>query len=118
MGISIQEKILIEQRVTNEAKSTGATYLLWFFLGGLGVHRFYLGRAGSGAAMLSLTILGFLLFMVFIGGLLLLAVAVWWLVDVFLIPGMIAAQKNEVRQRLTVEALAQNGQKDEVPVLS
>ena len=34
MSISTQEQILIEQRVTNEAKSIGVAYLLWFFLGG------------------------------------------------------------------------------------
>ena len=29
-------------------KSIGVSYLLWFFLGGLGAHRFYNGRTGSG----------------------------------------------------------------------
>ena len=29
-------------------KSTGVAYLLWFFLGFLGAHRFYLGRMGTG----------------------------------------------------------------------
>ena len=31
MGLSVQEQMLIEQRLTNEAKSVGAAYLLWFF---------------------------------------------------------------------------------------
>src|SRR5690349_1865524 len=44
MTLSTQEQMLIEQRVANEAKSTGLAYVLWFFLGGLGMHRFYLGR--------------------------------------------------------------------------
>lgn len=29
-------------------KSKGTAYLLWFFLGGLGVHKFYLGKFGMG----------------------------------------------------------------------
>lgn len=29
-------------------KSVGVAYALWFFLGVLGAHRFYLGRVGSG----------------------------------------------------------------------
>lgn len=31
-------------------KSTGVAYLLWFFLGALGAHKFYLGRIGMGIA--------------------------------------------------------------------
>lgn len=58
MALGVQEQMLIEQRVANEAKSTGAAYLLWLFLGGAGGHRFYLGRSGSGAVMLILFILG------------------------------------------------------------
>ncbi|MEL7063027.1 MAG: NINE protein [Bacteroidota bacterium] len=29
-------------------KSKTTAYLLWFFLGGLGIHKFYLGKAGAG----------------------------------------------------------------------
>jgi TM2 domain-containing membrane protein YozV len=29
-------------------KSKGIAYLLWFFFGFLGIHRFYLGKTGSG----------------------------------------------------------------------
>jgi len=29
-------------------KSKGLTYLLWFFLGSLSAHRFYLGKIGTG----------------------------------------------------------------------
>jgi TM2 domain-containing membrane protein YozV len=29
-------------------KSTGVTYLLWLFFGGIGAHKFYLGRPGVG----------------------------------------------------------------------
>ena len=35
-------------------RSTLMAYLLWFFLGLFGVHRFYLGKFGSGFAMLAL----------------------------------------------------------------
>jgi TM2 domain-containing membrane protein YozV len=30
------------------AKSVGVAYVLWFFLGVLGVHKFYLGKTGVG----------------------------------------------------------------------
>jgi TM2 domain-containing membrane protein YozV len=29
-----------------QEKSVGIAYLLWFFLGALGIHQFYLGRTG------------------------------------------------------------------------
>jgi TM2 domain-containing membrane protein YozV len=67
-------------------KSTVLAYLAWFFLGGLGVHR---GRSGSGAALLVLTILGFVLTVIAIGPLLWIVVGIWLLVDLFLIPGMV-----------------------------
>lgn len=30
------------------AKSVGVAYVLWFFLGVIGVHKFYLGKTGIG----------------------------------------------------------------------
>jgi TM2 domain-containing membrane protein YozV len=76
-----------------QKKSTGVAYLLWFFLGGLGAHRFYLGQTGTAIAQLVLFVLGWLTVIIFIGVLLLAAVGIWLIVDAFLIPGMIE-QKN------------------------
>jgi TM2 domain-containing membrane protein YozV len=42
-------------------KSLAAAYLYWFFLGGLGGHRFYLGFATSGTVQGSLGFIGLLL---------------------------------------------------------
>ena len=39
-------------------KSAGVAYLLCIFLGGVGAHRFYLGRSGTGAAQWALWLLG------------------------------------------------------------
>lgn len=65
-------------------KSQGASFLLWFFLGGFGAHRFYLGRTGTAIAQLLLGLLGWLPF--FLGW---AALGVWWLIDAFLIPDML-----------------------------
>ncbi|WP_042777789.1 TM2 domain-containing protein [Sinorhizobium fredii] len=97
MDLSTAEQILIEQRVTNESKSTAVAYLLWIFLGGLGAHRFYIGRVGSGLAILVLTILGILLAPFHVGTVFLVPAVIWALVDAFLIPGMIRQEKDEVR---------------------
>jgi len=47
----------IEQRVAmaevaaiSQQKSVGLAYVLWFFLGALGIHKFYLGKVGMGIA--------------------------------------------------------------------
>ena len=108
MSLDTQQFMLIEQRVTNEAKSTGAAYLLWFFLGGLGGHRFYLGRVVSGILMLLLFVFGWILLPVGVGVFLLILVGLWALVDAFLIPGMIQRHKNRIRTELTNQALKLN----------
>src|SRR5690606_5657315 len=92
MGLSTQEQILIEQRLTNEAKSVGVAYLLWLFTWFVSGHRFYLGRPGT-------AILQVLSYFIVIG-------FVWVLIDAFLIPGMVAKQRDEMRKRLTLNALA------------
>lgn len=76
-------------------KSQGAAYLLWFFLGGLGAHRFYVGRAGTGVAQLLLCLFGWL--PLFAG---LFALSIWWIVDAFLIPDMLRQANMEVADRV------------------
>ena len=76
-------------------KSTGASYLLWFFLGYFGAHRFYLGRTGSGIAQFLLAIFGWL--PLFLGWMVL---GVWWLIDAFLIPQLIQQENTKLIERL------------------
>jgi len=92
MALTTGELQLIEQRVTNDGPSTGAAYLLWFFLGILSAHRFYLGRPGT-------AILQILSYFILVGFL-------WWLIDAFLIQGMIRSKRDGVRHRLTTDMLA------------
>lgn len=61
-------------------KSKVAALVIAFFLGNLGIHRFYLGHTSSGIAMLALFGAGF-----FTCGIAHIALAVWWLVDLILI---------------------------------
>ncbi len=89
MATTVEQKILIEQRVTNEGPSVVAAYLLWFFLGFFAAHRFYLGRIGSAIVQLVLN-------MMVVG-------LIWLFVDLFLIPGMVRAKQAHLRERLSRE---------------
>ena len=74
----------------HDERSIVIAYLLWFFLGALGAHRFYLGYNSSGIAMALLLpasiVIGLftLSFTIFWTGLLLLSL--WVLADAFMIP--------------------------------
>jgi TM2 domain-containing membrane protein YozV len=81
-------------------KGLGTAYLLWFFLGGLSVHRFYLGYSSSGAVQLSLPLIGYaLLASGSLTGLIFTAAAgLWILADGFMIPGMQRACNDRIRR--------------------
>ncbi|HEV7291633.1 MAG TPA: NINE protein, partial [Devosia sp.] len=75
---------------------------LWFFLGYVGAHRFYLGKPVSALVLLALSAsillltfvsFGFLSFLWFIVGL-------WWLIDALLIPGMAAGRNSRIADRV------------------
>ena len=82
-------------------KSMVASYILWFFVGAFGGHRFYNGRAGTAVAQLLLCLVGFMTVFVFGAGLLLLVpLGLWLLADAFLIPGWVTAHNDQLsRQR-------------------
>jgi len=71
-------------------KTALVAYLLWFFVGILGGHNFYLKRTGVAVTqlILSLTVVG------------LVITVVWVLVDAFLIPGWIRNQNNLLATQL------------------
>ena len=87
----------IEARVANEGPKTGIAFALWWFLGFVGGHRYYLGRKGSGTAMLllSLSVIGLFISLP------------WWLIDGFLVSGMCREGREEMRNKLRVEAMYQ-----------
>lgn len=107
MALSTEQAMLVEQRLANEKKTAGIAYVLWFFFGGLGVHRFYLGKAGSGAAILILLILGVFTSAIGIGLALLVAVGIWLLVDLFLIPGLVTSANDAKRQMIAGQVAGQ-----------
>ena len=85
-----------------EKKSLIPAYILWFFLGYVGAHRFYLGRPFSGFVMLALSALTLLLTVVSFGvlGFLWFVVGLWWLLDALLIPSMAAGSNTRIADRV------------------
>ena len=94
MALSIEHQLLIETRLSNRKKSAGIAFALWFFLGIFAAHRFYLGRPWTAI----LQILSYFLFIGFI----------WWVIDAFLIPGMIDKDTEKIRAHLIEDQLRQS----------
>ncbi|MBU2958069.1 TM2 domain-containing protein [Paracoccus sp. 1_MG-2023] len=101
MALDIQQQMLIEQRIGNEAKSPVAAYLLCLFLGWFGAHRIYLGRTGSGVAMLIMSLTGIVLSVLILPLALLVVTGIWAFVDLFLIGGILREEKEALRMRLS-----------------
>jgi TM2 domain-containing membrane protein YozV len=77
-------------------KSVVVAYILWFFFGSLGAHRFYLKRTGSAVAMLVIFVASIVLSVTGIGFLGYIVLGLWVLVDAFLIPGMTRDYNNRL----------------------
>ena len=93
MGLTTEQMMLVEQRVTNDGPSSGVAWLLLLFVGLVGAHRFYLGRTTSG-------------FLMILSNLTLIGGFIWVFVDLFLLSGMVRARREEIRDRLTMRMLA------------
>ena len=82
-----EELAMVQMEVDSKKKSAGVAYALWFFTGGLGGHRYYLGNIGMGVAMtLTLGGLGF-----------------WALIDVF----FIGKRLKQINDQFEAHAIAQ-----------
>lgn len=82
-GMKAEQLAMVQSEMNNKQKSKGIAYVLWFFFGGLGGHRFYAGNTGLGIGML-LTL----------GGL-----GIWTLIDVFFIGGAIERKNEEIEMQ-------------------
>lgn len=98
-NLTSEELLLLQQEVQRRGKDKLIAYLLWWFLGLFGAHRFYLGRTGSAVGMLILTI-------TLIG---MIATFIWWIVDAFLIPGMVTEYNTKLEYQI-LQQLRPRGQ--------
>lgn len=101
-GLTSEELQMLNSEMMKKHKSAGITWLLWFFTGGVGGHRFYLGRTGTAVAML-LTL----------GGL-----GIWSLIDLFLINSMVKETNEKIENEIIAEIrLLKNAKKNSAAAL-
>ena len=76
-----QGEVITQTVLSDKSKVVAA--LLCFFLGWLGMHRIYLGRAGSGILIIALNILGALTTAILIGFVFIAIAEIWVVIDFF-----------------------------------
>ncbi len=92
MALDLAQKTYIEARLANEGPSMALAYIFWLALGLVSAHRFYLGRPGS-------AVLQIISYLLVIG-------VVWFLIDVYLVHGLVRQKQEEVRRRIAMELVA------------
>lgn len=102
----------VSVKVNVEGKNTIIAYLLWWFLGWAGVHRFYLGRTKSGIAQLLLFVLGWATAVIFIGYLMLLIWCIWWMLDAFFTYKMVEEENSKLGIEYSTFSLSKTDDSD------
>ncbi|MFT8882614.1 MAG: TM2 domain-containing protein [Liquorilactobacillus hordei] len=93
-----EERLLVNSEIEKRKKNTVVAYLLWFFLGTVGGHRYYFGKTGSAIAMTLITVLTL--------GFGAIITAIWAIVDVFLINGWLREDQDRIENGLSQELLS------------
>ena len=79
-----KELQLLDGEFNKRKKSTSTSWLLWVFLGGLGGHRYYLGKIGT-AILMTITLGCF---------------GLWTLIDAFLLSGNIRKANEQIEMEI------------------
>jgi TM2 domain-containing membrane protein YozV len=85
--------------MTVAMKEAGLAYVLWFFLGNFGVHKFYMGKSGIGIVYVVLGVVGWMtVWLLGLGLLFLLPLWVMLIIDLFTMSSQVR-KVNETRMR-------------------
>lgn len=122
--LSEKQLVILNGELQRAKKSTLTAYLLWFFLGSLGVHKFYLGKTAWGIIYLLMTIIGWFTggvgLILTMGGLaqaggtallglvLLAFLGILLLIDLFTIPRQIRKHEQRLKEKLLLDLEKQN----------
>ncbi|MCL6456860.1 MAG: TM2 domain-containing protein [Gorillibacterium sp.] len=100
--LDARELMLLDSEVKNQGKNMVVAYVLWYFLGVVGGHRFYMGKTGSAVVqlILSITVVG------------LIVTLIWWIVDAFQLHNWVKEHNYTIENRI-IDQLTNN--RDFVP---
>jgi len=95
--LDTRQLMLLESEIKNQGKNMVLAYVLWYFLGIFGGHRFYMKKTGSAVAMLilSITLVG------------MIATWIWWVVDAFLLHTWIKEHNRALEYQIVNGMLSQ-----------
>jgi len=87
---------ILESELRSRGKNVLVAYILWYALGIIGGHRFFMKKTGSAVAMLilTLTVLGMVISII------------WWIVDAFHVHRWVRDENLELEYQLANEILA------------
>lgn len=95
--------------VNMEGKNMIVAYLLWWFLGWAGIHRFYLGRTKSGIAQLLLCVIGWATAIFLIGYALIIIWLIWWALDAYFTYKMVEEENAKLGVTNSTLSLSKTG---------
>lgn len=110
-NLSSKQLSIVQMELEQKQKNVMVAYLLWFFLGWAGAHRFYTDRVGSGILMLGMNVteaicyflaiaLSFTviipIILIPVAIILLVAFVIWWIIDAVQLQGVINRMNTEV----------------------
>lgn len=93
--LTSKELLIFNQEVESQKKNQVMAYVIWWFFGFMGGHRYYFGKTGSAVAM---TLIFWLL--VWFLGLGLVITVIWALVDVFMIGDWLKEDQQKTEEKV------------------
>lgn len=104
--LDTRELLLLESELKNRGKSMVVAYILWYFLGIFGGHRFYMGKIGTAVTqlILSLTFFG------------MIATFVWWIVDACILHNWVKQHNAVIENSLIDQIMYNRGLSETYPI--
>ena len=103
--LDTRELLLLESEVKSQGKNMIVAYILWYFLGVVGGHRFYMGKIGTAVTQLATPTPMWLI-----------VTGIWWIVDAFLVHTWVKQHNAEVENRVIDRIFYDRGRSPEYPI--